>query len=198
MKKLLFSLMLSIILTFFLSHYSQSIRQNIADNVVRLHIIANSDDEEDQSVKLKIRDRLLNELSPELSGAKDVKESKKLIGKNLRKVEAIANDEIKKNNLNYTAYAYMGKSRFPTKYYNNLAFPCGEYTALKVVLGKGEGHNWWCVMYPPLCIVDGDTVMSGENSDMLKDSLSEESAEIISNDDVQIKFKIVELFQSIQ
>lgn len=200
MKKLAFSIMAAVIFTFFISSYSASTEKNIADNVIRLHIIANSDSEKDQEIKLKIRDRIIKEMSPILSNTKNIEESKKLVSENIKTIQTIANDELQKNGFSENVQCFLTEDNFPVKTYGNITFPPGKYTALKIMIGSGEGKNWWCVMYPPLCFVDGDTVMTDENKKILKDNLDNDTYDLITQNgdpEIKIKFKIVEIFQNL-
>ncbi|MCH5185312.1 MAG: stage II sporulation protein R [Oscillospiraceae bacterium] len=199
MKNLAFILISLVIAAFFVSAYSQNTEKDIADNVIRLHITAESDSDIDQAVKLKVRDRITSDMAPVLSAAGSKEESEKLVMENMDRIRAAANDELMKNGMSYTAECFLGRSRFPVKTYGDITFPPGEYTALRIILGSGEGKNWWCVMYPPLCFVEGDTVMTDEGKNILKNNMDGDSYSLItesgSDPDIKIKFKIVELFQ---
>lgn len=201
MKKLAISLTAAVLFTFFISAYSEKIENNLADNVIRLHITAQSDSEYDQAVKLKVRDRIIKEMSPALSGAENIDESKKIILENMDRIKVYAEDELRQNGAEYGARCFLGEYDFPVKTYQNIIFPPGKYTALRIVLGDGEGQNWWCVMYPPLCFVDGSAVISDESRDILKENLDSDTYDIITQSgecpDIKIKFKIVEIFQNI-
>ena len=197
MKKVLFALIFGLVLSVLFTVQSDSIHADLSDNLIRLHIIANSDSETDQAVKLKVRDRILSEMSVYFKDAKDAGECRKIINNNIDMVVWYANDELKKNGFDYTADAYYGRFEFPTKVYANVTLPKGEYEAVRVVLGKGEGHNWWCVMFPPLCFTNETKgELDSENKEFLKENLNGESYDIITNNgnlDVKIKFKLLEL-----
>ncbi len=170
-------------------------QKNLANKVIRLHIIANSDSKVDQEIKLKVRDEIIKELSPMLVKATNIGESREIIFSNISNIEKIANDTLKKY-CDYTASATLTQSNFPTKNYNNISFPAGEYEALKVTIGKGKGKNWWCVMFPPLCFTNSSISFSDESIETLKQTLSNEEFELISSKTpkVKVKFKILELF----
>lgn len=159
---------------------SAQIQENLSENLIRLHIIANSNSEIDQKIKLDIRDELLK---AETYDAKKLKE--------------VANSFLE--NTGYGAEVCYRKRYVPEKSYKNIALPEGEYTCLDVILGKGGGENWWCVAYPPLCFAEAVTgELSGEAKKELKKRLSSESLEtILMEEDVTYKFKIVEDFQKI-
>jgi stage II sporulation protein R len=120
----------------------------------RLHIIANSDSEEDQSVKLAVRDEILKLSADGMKKVSSKEEAEEYIRKNLQIIEEKAQEVLDEKDFPYKAKAYLGRFEFPEKTYGNTTYPAGEYEALRIVLGKGEGKNWWCVMFPPLCLQD--------------------------------------------
>ena len=181
--------MLFMTFAFFLDSFSEfsATCDNIRDKVLRLHIIAASDTDSDQSVKLKIRDRILKE-SDELfytdEGILSAKE--KALG-NLEKIEKLANDELLNNGLKPTAKAEFTNMFFDTRVYDNFTLPAGNYDAVRVTIGEGKGKNWWCVLYPALCIPAA--------SDSL-DTLTDEEIKIIeSAPRYEVKFLLVELIE---
>ncbi len=202
MKKLTAAIISAIIFTFFLSAYSEKTEKNIADNIIRLHITANSDSAADQEIKLKVRDRIIKEMSPILADAENFEESKQLVLENIDAIRSYADSELENNGVSYTSRCSLGKCFFPTKTYDDITLPPGEYTALNIALGGGEGKNWWCVMYPPMCFVDGNTVISEQNREILENNLDTDTYDLITNNgecpDIQIKFKIVEVFQNLR
>lgn len=177
---------------------------DVADKLIRLHVVANSDSMEDQELKRKVRDEVIKQIAPKFEGLKDISEVRKVIASNLALIESIAREVIQQNNKLYGAKAVMGSYDFPTKIYGNLTLPAGNYQALKVVLGKGEGQNWWCVMFPPLCFIDiAHGVVPEKTMSELKQSLTEEEYRLITaakTDEempIKLKFKIVEIARSI-
>ena len=150
---------LAILLLAALIYASGSARHTTAiraegQNLVRLHIIANSDDPADQAVKLKVRDRILREVGAELGSAADARQALATVRAELGRIEALANDELSKDGHPYGAAAVVGVYDFPDRTYGDLTLPAGRYNALRVVLGEGRGQNWWCVLFPPICLVD--------------------------------------------
>ena len=116
---------------------------------------------------------------------------------NLDEFKKIAENVIKKNGYDYDVNVEIGNFHFPTKYYGNISLPAGNYDALRIKIGKAEGQNWWCSLFPPLCFVNISSGIIDENGqEYLEENLSEEELNLISNDsnDIQFKFKIVELF----
>ncbi len=203
MKKYLFLLIVSV-LFLLLSAYSyvNAVSNNLADSVFRLHVIANSDSKEDQELKYKVRDSLIeymNTLTNEMNSKEEVIEIAK---SHLEDFKEIAQNVVKENGYNYDVNVEIGNFSFPTKTYGDISFPAGFYDALKVEIGKAEGQNWWCVMFPPLCFVDVTSgVVPEESKENLEENLGDEEYELISDTPnssiLNIKFKIIELFESI-
>lgn len=123
-------------------------------DLIRLHIIANSDSVQDQALKLKVRDQLLAETGALFSGAKSEEEAEHILATHLTEVEQVANKVLAQAGASYRGRAEVGVYSFPERTYGSLTLPAGRYRALRVVLGRGEGANWWCVLFPPLCFVD--------------------------------------------
>ncbi len=191
MKKFITIFAVSMLMLFLLVGYSTSVNSNLSSNMVRLHVIANSDSEEDQSLKLKVRDAILSHSRSNFTKKEEVKGE-------LESYKEIAQKVIAENGYNYAVEVEYGNFKFPTKEYNNLRLPAGNYDAVRVKIGNAEGQNWWCVMFPPLCFVDGTTDTSYAE-EKLRSSLGEESSKLITKADdmmmpFEIKFKIVEVY----
>jgi len=203
MKKIIFALALGILITAAIGAYAQNTQNDIAHSLVRLHIVANSDSAEDQAVKLQVRDAVIAAMGDKLESAKTPQEAQDIINDNLEFIESIADEVLKHNDFDYTATAMVGNFSFPTKKYANITLPPGNYDALRIVLGGGGGQNWWCVMFPPLCFTDqASGKVSDEDMTMLKNSMSADSYELITNTDngempVQFKFKLLELWDEV-
>ena len=180
--------------------YVDAVSNNIADSVFRLHVIANSNSKEDQELKLKVRDELLSYMNIISKDSTSKQEAMQIANEHKEEFTQIAEKVIKENGYNYTVNVQIGKADFPTKYYGDITLPAGTYDALKVQIGEAKGHNWWCVMFPPLCFVDVSTGIVPDNSKQeLKQSLDNEEYDLISktdNNEISFKFKIVELFQN--
>lgn len=138
--------------------------EEVQGDVLRLHIPANSDSEDDQKIKLEVRDMVLSEFSGELAECKSVSEAEEKIILLLPEIEERCNEFLRERGFEYSARAELSDSRFPTREYDRVILPAGEYRALKITLGKGEGHNWWCVIFPQLCL---PAVSEPEKSDVL-------------------------------
>lgn len=199
MNKLIAAFTAALVFTFACSAYSEKIQEDLQSGIVRLHIIADSDSEEAQAVKLKVRDAVLTEASDKLR-SENIGLCRENAAQSLDVIEDIANRTLIKNGFTYKAKAYYGKFPFPTKQYASLTLPAGEYYGVRVVLGSGSGHNWWCVMYPPLCFSESSGSISDDGDRYLHDNLTHEAYDIItgSGADIQVKFKLVELLQGIK
>lgn len=175
---------------------SEKVSAGISKEVLRLHVVANSDSKEDQEVKYKVRDEIIKYMQTISSDCKTKEEAINVLNESLASVAEISKNVLKENGFNYDVKVEIGNFSFPTKTYGDVALPAGDYDALKVTLGKGEGQNWWCVMFPPLCFVDVSSgIVPEESKEILKDNLDEEEYDVIVVDDneVNVKFKIVEL-----
>lgn len=183
-------------------NYAEDVNAGLSQNLVRLHVVANSDSKADQALKLKVRDAIIDFMKDKLADSKNISETRAIINDNLEKIEQVSSKVIKANNSSYKIKASMGNYSFPTKTYGDIALPAGEYQALKVVIGDGAGANWWCVLFPPLCFIDAThgTIPDSVKQD-LKTSLSSEEYKLITTSDrsedipVKIRFKVVELFE---
>ena len=173
---------------------------HIADNVFRLHVIANSDTVEDQNLKYKVRDNILqymNSISQDCNSKSEIIE---LVNKNKDQFYNIARKVILENGYNYDVKIKVGNFDFPTKNYGDISLPAGNYEALRIEIGNASGQNWWCVMFPPLCFVDVTTgVVPEESKTIIKDNLSDEEYSIVSDKsspDIKFKFSLIEMFQN--
>ena len=159
-------------------------------NLIRLHVIANSNLNSDQLLKLQVRDAILAEITPEFKNLTSVKEAKFFLEKNLTRIEEIVKKEIARRGYNYPVKVEFGHFNFPTKQYGEMIFPAGDYEALRVVIGSGEGNNWWCVLFPPLCFVDiTNGVAVQPRVDNSEDAIRENRPKI------EYRLKIAELFK---
>lgn len=182
MKKIFFTFA---ILTAFLTSvcaYSKTIQSDLENSLIRLHIIAQSDSEFDQNMKLKVRDAVLLKTADT-----DISDTDNF----LRIAEDAANKCLRENGVDYRAAAQFGVFHFPEKSYKNITLPAGDYRGVRIILGDGGGKNWWCVMYPPLC-VESKT----EKAQMtLKAALRPDTYEVITQKP-QVRFKILELLSN--
>ena len=166
--------------------------EELRNNVLRLHIVANSDSIADQELKIKIRDEILKKSEILFEKSTDLNSALQKAEENLKNYEEIANRVIKEQGFSYAATAKIGKRFFETRVYDDFTLPAGEYDALIVELGKGVGKNWWCVIFPGVCVpTDKDA--------SLKDSVGEKSAKIAENPKpYKMRFKSVEIYEKIK
>ena len=181
------------LITFNLSAFSYNCNE-IRNNVIRLHVIANSDSEKDQDIKLKVRDAVLLEGAAIFDGSVTIDNAIAEITPNIDKIISTAEKIININGENYSATAVLTTEFFDTRVYdNNITLPAGKYLALKIILGEGKGQNWWCIMFPALCLP-----AATENSD-INMTFSDTQTKIITNDGrYRIKFKIVEILEKLK
>ncbi len=195
------TVILTLIFSFLLS-YAKNVNRDLSESVVRLHILANSDSAADQALKLAVRDRILSEASYIFENTQDPKAALSAAEQNSQLIRGIAEDEIRRQGYSYTASVKVGRFAFPTKVYGDIMLPAGKYNAVRIEIGSGSGKNWWCVMYPPLCFTDGVVSVSDENRQKLKDSLTADEYSLITGKSdraipVEVRFKIVEIFQNL-
>lgn len=171
-------------------------QQALADRVVRLHILANSDSEEDQALKLQVRDRVLDRAAEILTESADRAAAEHALRAALPELESLAADEIALRGYDYPVTAELADTAFPTREYDGFALPAGRYLALRLVIGAGEGHNWWCVVFPPLCTA----VSSNLAQTAMAAGLTEDDVQLITESEsgYVLKFKSIELWESLR
>ena len=125
-----------------------------SDQLIRFHVLANSDSEQDQALKRAVRDAILKVVSPRLAVSQSLDESRQILKQVRPEMESIGRSVVKMWGKDYSVRTEFGHSSFPTKSYGSLVLPAGDYEALRVVIGEGQGSNWWCVLFPPLCFID--------------------------------------------
>ena len=181
--------------------YVNAVSNNISSSVFRLHVIANSDSVEDQSLKYKVRDKILEYTNTLIDVNSNSKEDIiNIANQNIDILKSIAQNTVYENGFNYNVNISIGNFYFPTKYYGDISLPAGYYDALRVEIGNAKGQNWWCVMFPPLCFVDiSSGVVPDESKEQMKESLTEEEFALVSSnstDNIQFKFKLLEFLGS--
>lgn len=180
--------------------YAEYISTDISNSVFRLHVLANSDSKEDQDLKYKVRDSLLTYMNSICNNCSNKEEAISLVEKNKDKFKQIALDTIHNEGYNYDVNINIGNFEFPTKTYGDISLPAGFYDALRVEIGKAQGQNWWCVMFPPLCFVDVSSgIVPDESKEVLNENLTDEEFSIVSdtsNKNIQFKFKLLEFFNN--
>ena len=178
--------------------YVEAISTDISDSVFRLHVIANSDSNEDQSLKYKVRDNLLKYMNNICSDCSSKQEAIDLVTEHQEEFKQVALDTIKKEGYSYNVKINIGNFEFPTKQYGDISLPAGYYDALIVEIGEAKGRNWWCVMFPSLCFIDVSSgIVPEESKEELQNILSDDEYSIISDNSdngIKLKFKLIEFF----
>lgn len=172
---------------------AEKIQKGIAEDIIRFHVLANSDSKEDQELKIEVKDAVLDYMKILLKDVEDLDETREVILENLDHIEAYGEDYVREKGYTYPVTAKLTNCYFPMKTYGEYTFPPGEYEALRIEIGKASGKNWWCVMYPNLCFIDAThAVIPEEEVEQLKNILTEEEYETISGKvQVKIKFKFL-------
>ena len=181
----------------FKSYQKHEIQQSIAHKILRFHDLANSDSDADQNVKKQVRDAVGTYLRPYLEECSDMEMTREVVNEYMQEVIEVSKDVLRDNGFTYNVTAEITHTDFPEKVYGEYTFPAGEYEALEIRLGNGEGHNWWCVLYPNMCF-KGTVyeVVEDEACKELKEVLSPKEYETVFNKgNYEIRFKILEIFR---
>ena len=198
-RVLIFGLLLAVILSMAAGFDNEC--ETVRENVLRLHILANSDSEEDQALKLKVRDQILATLKPLLENAEDRSSSEAIVRAHLSEVEAAARETAWQEKPGENVHAELTNTRFPEKTYGDCTFPAGNYDALRITIGEAKGKNWWCVLFPSLCFVDTvHGVVPEESKELLKNVLTEEEYESLftpGKSEYKVRWKAAEIWQSL-
>ena len=215
MKKIISSLLVVFLLTFFFQEIkyantnTSANQETISNKLIRFHVIANSDSEQDQSLKLKVRDAVLEYMYPKLKNSKNISESRKILKDNNSNIIQISKKIIENNGFQYNVTTSLGRDNFPIKTYGCITLPQGNYEAYKIIIGNGQGHNWWCVMFPPLCFIDitkGETSQK-ETEKQMKKTLTNNEYKLVDNTEhpkssnntkITFKFKTIEILHKLK
>ena len=164
------------------------------DKLIRLHVLANSDSEEDQALKLKVRDAVLAYTEDIVSGCKDVTQAKAAIENSKNEIQKVCEKTVEDEGYDYPVSIQLGMEKYPEKSYGSVTLPSGDYYSVRVMIGEAEGHNWWCVLFPPLCVgaaKDGRAVMK-------EAGLTKNEVDFLTENDGDkyvLKFRIIEFFR---
>ena len=171
-------------------------RAALADRVLRLHVVANSDSAADQAVKLQVRDAVLAQAQPLLESVTDSKEAETVLEPHLEELRLTARDTLEAAGFPGEVTVSVTDQWFPTKEYDSFALPAGQYRALKVVIGEGEGQNWWCVVFQPLCLA---SVSEEVTAAAAQGGLTEAQVALITGQDggYVLKFKVIEWWEEL-
>lgn len=175
---------------------TKAVTDSLSQEVIRFHVVANSDTTEDQLLKQHVRDEVIEFMEPIIKECHSVENTKYAIQGALPTIKQIAEDVVKEYGKSYPIYVALDKANFPTKAYGDIILPSGEYEACRIVIGEGKGENWWCVMYPPLCYLDAASgVVPLEGKEQLEQQLSNDEYNLVANQQhgkYKIRFKIVD------
>ncbi len=193
---LLFLLFLYIAISAF--SYANSISSDISESVFRLHVLANSDSEEDQNLKYEVRDALIEYMNTLCANVENKEEAMQIASSHLEDFKQIAENVILEKGYSYHVDVEIGNFSFPTKNYGDVSLPAGYYDAIRVKIGKAQGQNWWCVMFPPLCFVNVSSgIVPEESKELMKEELNDEEYSIVTkeeNSEIQFKIGLIEWF----
>ena len=182
--------------TFTAISYSNKVFAGLENNIFRLHILANSDSNEDQALKLLVRDGILDYMKEINKNSNNKDLTIENTQSHLDEIKSKCEEILRQNNSDYEVSIEIGNFYFPTKYYGNISLPAGNYDALRIKIGEAKGQNWWCSLFPPLCFIDiSSGYLSEEDSKILEENLTDEEFMLISssNPDIKLKFKVIEL-----
>lgn len=178
------SLLAALCVTLCVCTWAQGRQQAISGELVRLHVIAASDSEYEQSLKLRVRDDVLSYLSPKLDGAEDSEQAQSIIKSELPNIKAAAERSAEGRDIQIS----LSEEYYPTREYDTFSLPAGRYQSLRVIIGEGEGHNWWCIVFPPVCL-------SAVQSEQVEEAMSVEDYALITRQDgYELRFRTVELW----
>ena len=178
------ALLMALCFSLCMGTWAQAKQTSLSGGLVRLHVIAVSDDDNEQRIKLNVRDEVLSYISPKLDSAQSASEAQAIIAAELDGIKAAA----EKSAEGRSVQVCLDEEYYPTREYERFSLPAGRYQSLRVILGEGQGHNWWCVVFPPLCI-------SAAEQEKAMQSMSEDMRGIVTEaDGCQIKFRIIELW----
>lgn len=162
--------------------------KELSEDVMRVHILANSDSAADQSLKLAVRDRVLEQCSDYFEDCENKYQAMRVTEEHLAEIECLAESEIRRHGFDYPVKAQVGQAYFNTRYYDKFTIPAGWYDSLRLTIGDGGGQNWWCVMYPTLCV-------GAATEDTMKEELSDGEYRVVTSDKLDFRFKLVEYWE---
>lgn len=173
----------------------------IYDTVVRLHVLANSDSEQDQALKLLVRDEVLRVTGPMLKGCESREQAVEILSAHTDEIEQAAQAVVRSQGYDYPVSILLGEEEYPTRNYENCCFPSGTYVSLRVCIGEAQGQNWWCVLFPPLCLSAASAKSDQSNEDaFISVGLTGEQYKIITETDnvkYRVRFKVLEAVQEL-
>ena len=197
MKRTVYYVIVTLILTLIVAVLPVNGEETVYDEVIRLHVLAPSDSAKDQALKLSVRDEILSVYGTRLAVALDVTTAEEALLPLCEEIEATAEAVVRREGYAYTVKVEYGDEAYPTREYGDYTFPAGVYRSLRIVIGEGEGQNWWCVLFPPLCLdIATDTAPS---DDALSVGLGDGAETIVTGKEGDagylVRFKLLELLE---
>ncbi len=180
-----FAFILIMVISFW--SYRTYVQHEFASELIRFHVIAHSDSLADQTLKLHVRDVVVEEMKERFSTANNRKEAEKVVATSMEEIKRLAQEQVYREGKDYPVEVIMGDFYFPTKSYGKLTLPAGDYHAVRVVIGEGKGKNWWCVLFPPLCFVD--SVQTLEKNEVAR------GLKVFEKEDVEFRLKCVDVLK---
>ena len=195
-KKWELALLLGLCAAMLWGAWSMQRQDALAQKMIRLHVIANSDSDADQALKLEVRDKVLDFTTTVLQRSADMEDAQVRLRAELTRIETIARREIAAQGYDYPVTAQLASAEFPLKEYDGFSLPAGEYMALRLVIGEGEGRNWWCVVYPPLCTA----AAADMPQTAIQAGLTDDDVSLITGEDTGyvLKFRSLELWEQLR
>ncbi len=195
-KKWELALLLGLCAAMLWGAWSMQRQDALAQKMIRLHVIANSDSDADQALKLEVRDRVLDFTTTVLQRSADMEDAQVRLREELTRIEDIAQREIAAQGYDYPVTVQLASTEFPLKEYDGFSLPAGEYMALRLVIGEGEGQNWWCVVYPPLCTAAATDM----HRTAVAAGLTDDDVSLITEEDAGyvLRFRSVELWEQLR
>ena len=195
-KKWELALLLGLCAAMLWGAWSMQRQDALAQKMIRLHVIANSDSDADQALKLEVRDKVLDFTTTVLQRSADMEDAQVRLREELTRIETIAQREIAAQGYDYPVTAQLASAEFPLKEYDGFSLPAGEYMALRLVIGEGEGRNWWCVVYPPLCTA----AAADMPQTAIQAGLTDDDVSLITGEDAGyvLRFRSVELWEQLR
>lgn len=177
-------------LLFLHNNQSEKVQTSLSKNVIRFHVRANSDTLIDQSLKMQVKEEVVNYINSNSSDFTSLDDAKNFISSHDNQIKESACSVIQSHGFSYNVVSEFDTQTFPEKSYGDITFPSGDYLSYTLNIGSGAGHNWWCVLYPPLCFVDASTgVLPDSSKELLKENISQEDYEYVSENETVFRFK---------
>jgi stage II sporulation protein R len=195
LKKIEISVLIGLVITILIGSITTFAADcsQIREDVLRLHILANSDTDEDQALKLRVRDRILSESGELFENPATLEEAKSSAADHIEEVRQIAQDEVYANGYDYQVNAEIVNMYFTTRQYETFTLPAGMYDAVRITIGEAKGHNWWCVLYPPLCLP------AAQPEEKMEQALTQDEADLVTrNPQYEVRFAVVEWFEDLK